>query len=104
MIERSDLSDSQGQGVTGLANVSFEELGTTSSTELDLGGGGLGGAGGNCLEGGLLAAELLQYSVTAEGNWWGAPGPPGLGRVLAIGGSLDADPGLQSRPADCGRP
>ena len=103
-VEHSDLSDSQGQGVTGLANASFENLGTTTAATLDLGGGGLGSAGGNCLEGGLLAAELIAYSVTAEGNWWGAPGPPGPGRVLAVGGTLDGTPGLDSRPSGCGRP
>ena len=89
-VERTDLSASEGATVTGLANVSFENLGATADAQIDLGGGALGSTGGNCLQGGKFAAELIGYAVTARGNWWGSPGGPGPGRVLSVNGSLDA--------------
>ena len=100
-VDRSDLSASEGATGTGLANVSFEQLGTTENTQIDLGGGSLDSAGGNCLQGGNLAAELVGYAVSARGNWWGSPAGPGPGRVLSLGGSLDAGQPLASAPA-CG--
>lgn len=98
-VERTDLSDSRGTG-SGAANVALEELGATGRSVIDLGGGALGSAGGNCIEGGQLAADLIRYDAVAEGNWWGPLGPV-PGRVLTAGASLDADPRLQTRPASC---
>ena len=96
-VERSNLSDSQGTG-SGVANVTFEELGTTTRAEIDLGGGPLGSAGQNCLEGGNLAAHVMGYEVSAVGNWWGTPGGPAPGRTLVAGGSLAHSPALDAAP------
>jgi hypothetical protein len=100
-IEDTDLSHSRGAPGLGLANVAFEDLGNTTSSQIDLGGGALGSRGGNCLAGGSLAANVLLYDVSAEHNWWGAAGGPGPGRTLAIGGTLDVDPFLSAPPASC---
>jgi hypothetical protein len=67
---------------------------------IDIGGGPLGSVGQNCLAGGLLAADVLRYDVTARHNWWGRPGGPGLLRTLAVGGVLDTGSPLSSPP--CG--
>ena len=97
-VERSNLSDSQGTG-SGVANVTFEELGTTTQSEIDLGGGPLGSAGQNCLEGGNLAAHIMGYDVSAVGNWWGAAGGPAPGRTVVAGGSLAHSPASGRGPA-----
>jgi hypothetical protein len=99
-IQNTDLSDSLGVG-SGVANVVFEDQGTTANSAIDLGGGALGSAGNNCLTGGALAAEALRYSVVAKHNWWGSPGSPAAGRTLAVGASLDYDPALTSPPRSC---
>ncbi len=99
-VERTNLADSRALG-SGLANASFEDLGTTRHAVIDLGGGGLGSSGGNCLHDGTLGAELLRYDVTARRNWWGTPGGPFPGRVVAVGGTLDWSPGLDGRPGYC---
>jgi len=96
-VERSDLSDSKGTG-SGVANVTFEDLGSTTESTLDLGGGALGSAGGNCVGGGTLAAFVMGYEVSAEGNWWGTPGEPGPGRTAVAGGSLATAPALDVPP------
>ncbi|MGH2952779.1 MAG: hypothetical protein ACRDK9_02000 [Solirubrobacterales bacterium] len=100
-IEDSDLSDSRGAPGIGVANVAFEDLGNTASSRIDLGGGALGSRGGNCLEGGPLAANVLGYDVSAESNWWGAEGGPGPGRTVTAGGSLDTDPSLSAPAPSC---
>ncbi|MGH2951320.1 MAG: hypothetical protein ACRDKX_04675, partial [Solirubrobacterales bacterium] len=100
-IEDTDLSDSGGAPGLGLANVAFADLGTTTGSRIDLGGGALGSSGGNCIAGGLLAANIVRYDVSAESNWWGAPGGPGLARTLIVGGALDFDPSLSAPPPSC---
>lgn len=100
-VQDTDLSNSKGIGSM-VANVSVEELGTTTSSVIDLGGGALGSTGGNCLHGGLLAADVLRYAVSARGSWWGSPGGPGPLRTVVVDGSLDAGAPLGSAPARCG--
>ena len=99
-VEDTDLSDSQGAG-SGIANVTFEEQGETAQSAIDIGGGSLGSAGGNCLAGGSLAAEVLGYDVTATSNWWGSPGGPAPGRTVVADGTLDYDPALDAPPDAC---
>jgi hypothetical protein len=101
-VQRSDLSHSQGGLGFGLfADAAFVDPGGTTDAAIDLGGGSLGSAGGNCIAGGPLAVSQLAYDVSAEGNWWGAPGPPAPGRTLAVGGTLDAEPALSAPPPSC---
>jgi hypothetical protein len=99
-VERTDLSDSRGLASTP-ANLTVEELGTTDEATIDLGGGPLGSLGGICLEGGLLAAAVVGYDVHAQRAWWGVPGGPSPGRVVALGGNLDAANPLDAAPAVC---
>jgi Right handed beta helix region len=99
-VERTDLSNSHGIGST-VANFTAEELGSTARSTIDLGGGALGSSGGNCLGGGVLAAAVIGYDVTARGDWWGRPGGPGPGRTAAVGGTLDSRSALESAPAGC---
>jgi len=100
-VQRTNLSDSKGVG-SGLADVSAEDLGSTTSHVIDLGLGTLGSAGQNCIVGGSLQADVVRFRVSARANWWGQPGEPGLGRTLAIGGSLDTSRALESAPESCG--
>jgi hypothetical protein len=99
-VQHTDLADSRGAG-SSPANLTVENLGTTRDAVIDFGGGSLGSAGANCLGGGALAALLVGYDVRARGNWWGAPGAPGLARALALGGTLDAGAPLAAVPAHC---
>ncbi len=99
-IARTDLSNSKGLA-SSPANVGFEDRGTTGQAVIDLGGGPLGSAGGNCLAGGNLAALLVGYDVSARGAWWGTPGGPGPGRTITAGGTLDAGAPLDAAPAGC---
>lgn len=99
-VARTDLSDSHGTASTP-ANLTAEELGTTRHAVIDLGGGPLGSAGGNCLAGGALAVALVGYDAHARNAWWGRPGGPGPGRVVAAGGRLDASHPLDTPPAGC---
>jgi hypothetical protein len=95
-VQGTDLGDAHGTGSTTPANASFEDLGSTAESAIDLGGGSLGSTGGNCLDGGTLGAALVRYDVTARGNWWG--GPP---TSTAVGGALDADSALATAPERC---
>ena len=99
-VAATDLSDARGTG-SGLANIAIEDLGTTTESAIDLGGGTLGSPGGNCLDGGSLAAFVNRYSVSARQNWWGQPGGPLPGSTVAAAGSLDTDPALSEAPAGC---
>ena len=99
-VQRTDLSGSRGRSSTP-ANLTLEDLGRTRHAAIDLGGGPLGSRGDVCLEGGLLAAALVGYDAHARGAWWGSPGGPGAGRVLAVGGKLDAARPLQAEPRSC---
>jgi hypothetical protein len=57
-------------------------------------------SGGNCIYGGALDIAAVRASASARGDWWGQPGGPPLGRVLAIGGSVDSAGALARPPAD----
>ncbi|WP_354700368.1 hypothetical protein DSM112329_00639 [Paraconexibacter sp. AEG42_29] len=100
LVQRTDLSGSGGVGSTP-ANLTIEDLGDASNATIDLGGGGLGSLGGNCLQGGTFAAAVVGFDVSARGNWWGTPGGPAPGRALAIGGALDTGAPLPAAPARC---
>lgn len=100
-VQRSNLAGSSSVG-SSIADFAAEDLGRTTSSRLDIGGGSLGSVGGNCLRGGLFAAEVTRYRVSARHNWWGRPGGPGLLRAINLGGSLDTSSPLSSRPAYCG--
>ena len=99
-VERTVLSDSGGAG-SSPANLVAQELGRTDVAVIDLGGGALGSRGGNCLDGGRLAAAVVGYDVLARANWWGAPGGPAPGTIVAAGGSLDAGDPLTGPPGGC---
>ena len=77
-------------------------IGTVPDSRLDLGGGGLGSPGGNCLSGnGSGDVEATNLAVVAKGNWWGHPGPPSPGQAVTHGiGSVSAS-GLLGPPR-CG--
>ncbi|MEO6470232.1 MAG: hypothetical protein ABIR57_00305, partial [Aeromicrobium sp.] len=98
--QRSDLRGSKGLG-SSIANFSAEDLGQTTRSTVDIGGGALNSLGGNCLAGGLLAANVLRYDVTARQNWWGQKGGPGALRTSAMGGELDAANPLGTPPTGC---
>lgn len=99
-IERTDLGDGR-NAASSPANLVVEELGQTAAAQIDLGGGPLGSAGGNCLDGGTLAALLLRYDVSAQNAWWGTPGGPRPGRTVAVGGTLDTTGALDAAPRSC---
>lgn len=99
-VARTNLADSRGAGST-VANLAVQELGTTGSSAIDLGGGAFGSPGGNCLGGGALAAAVVGYDVFARRNWWGQHGGPGPGRAVTVGGSLDDSGALAVAPSRC---
>jgi hypothetical protein len=99
-VENTDLADSQGTASTP-ANLTVEDLGSTGEAVIDLGGGALGSTGGVCLDGGQLAAAVTGYDISVRNAWWGDPGGPGPGRIVAAGGTVDAASPLGSAPAGC---
>ncbi|MGZ4741912.1 MAG: hypothetical protein ACXVYS_01760 [Oryzihumus sp.] len=83
-------------------DIAFQQSGTTGSTALDLGGGALGSAGGNCITGGGVAdAQTNGFTVQAAHNWWGSPTGPGTGRVIAVNGTITTSPNLSAAPTSC---
>lgn len=99
-VADSDLARSSSLGST-IADVAFENLGSTRSSVIDLGGGALGSTGGNCMRGGLLAADVIGYHVSARHDWWSTPGGPGLLRTFTLGGTLDTRDALGAVPSWC---
>jgi hypothetical protein len=96
-VETTDLSESPGSPVI-LRNL--VTMGSTHAT-LDLGGGGLGSLGHNCIAGGEPDdVSTVRYDLAAEHDWWGAPGGPSPGSTLAIGGAINSSSPLAG--ADCG--
>jgi hypothetical protein len=91
-----------GSGAAG-ASIEAEPTGTVDDARLDLGGGPFGSTGANCLYGNASGdAEATRVAVSAKANWWGHPGDPAAGQVVAReGGSVASDGGLDARPA-CG--
>jgi len=100
-VQRTNLSDSKGIG-SGIADVSAEDLGSTTTSAIDLGRGLLGSVGENCIVGGNLQADVVRYRVSARGNWWGQPAGPALGKTVVVAGSLDTSSPLASAPDSCG--
>ncbi len=100
-VQRTNLSDSTGIG-SGIADVSAEDLGSTTTSVIDLGRGSLDSAGQNCIVGGNLQADVVRYRVTARANWWDQPGGPQLGRTIVLAGSLDTSSPLAAAPESCG--
>ena len=96
-VQNTEFSGAH-RGGSGFANVEAEDLGTTGSSAIDLGGGPLGSAGGNCITGPGMAASAIGYTMYAAGNWWGDPAGPRPGSVL---GSVAGDPSLGAPPASC---
>jgi hypothetical protein len=100
-VQRSNLQGTTGLG-SSIAAVAAEDLGSTTSASIDLGGGPLGGAGQNCIGGGLLTAvHVLNYRVSAKSNWWGQAGGPKAGQTLVTSGSLDTSSPLADPPDAC---
>jgi hypothetical protein len=100
-VQHSDLAGSGSLG-SAVADLAVEDLGSTATSTIDLGGGPLASAGGNCLRGGLLAADVVGYGVSARHDWWGQPGGAGPLRTLALGGWLDTTEPASSAPPWCG--
>ncbi len=98
-VEDSDLAGSDSLG-SAIADVSAETLAPVGSSVIDLGGGALGSAGGNCVRGGLFAVDVVGFDVAMQRAWWGQPGGPGPLRTLVLGSLDTADP-LDSKPAYC---
>jgi hypothetical protein len=69
------------------------------NARLDFGGGPLGSPGGNCISGGAVAVADFRDSIWARRDWWGRPGGPAPGRVVAVGGSVDSGDPLAVAPA-----
>ncbi|MGH2963795.1 MAG: hypothetical protein ACRDMH_00190 [Solirubrobacterales bacterium] len=100
-IQHSDLSGSQGDG-SGVANVEFDQQGTSPATSLDLGGGRLGSMGHNCIADGSLDLQLRNVHLAAEHDWWGAPsGPAPAKTVLQGSATLGFAPPLTAKPSGC---
>jgi hypothetical protein len=84
-VEHTDLHAALGTPVT-LENLSSTRPRLTFS-------------GANCIYGGALDIAAVRADASARGDWWGRPGGPPLGRVLAIGGSVDSAGALARPPA-----
>jgi len=99
-MERTDLQRSRSLG-SSVADFAAEDVGTTARHIIDIGGGGLDSVGENCLRGGLLAADVVRYRVSARRNWWGQAGGPAPLRTLVVLGALDARQPLAVAPRAC---
>lgn len=78
-VQNSNLSSSQ----SGIA-VAFDmqTTGSTAQATIDLGGGPLGSAGGNCIFGGQISnLEATNYNIFAENDYWGSANGPLAGSV-----------------------
>jgi hypothetical protein len=99
-IQRSDFSDSE----SGVA-VAFDQqaTGSTQVANIDLGGGSLGSAGGNCIAGGAIYdLEATRYRVLAEHDWWGAPDGPAPGTTSSTpAGGISTTRALDAPPPAC---
>ena len=97
--EHTDLSMSDG---TPLVVEDLETNGTTHA-RLDLGGGPLGSPGHNCIFGGTQGDVIAgRYDLDALYDWWGTPGGPSPGRVVAAGSTVNSSSALGT--GDCGPP
>jgi hypothetical protein len=99
-IQHSDLSNSA-SGV----DVAFDQqsTGSTKDAQIDLGGGSLGSAGGNCIAGAaLLDLEATGYHVSAQHDWWGVRNGPAPGTTASTpAGELTTAHPLSARPTAC---
>ena len=90
-IENTDMSRSAGSPV--LLENPYDV--STAGTELDLGGGGLGSMGHDCIYGGEQTdVTAVGYSLDAQHDWWGDPGGPPIGSTPAVGGTITDNPVL----------
>jgi hypothetical protein len=100
-VESTEISNN------GEPGASFElpssGLGSIRDAKVDLGGGGLGSAAGNCLFGnGSGDVEATNLAVAADDNWWGQPGGPAAGQAATTGsGTVSTGGGLTLKPS-CG--
>ena len=96
-IENTDLSESPGSPVI------LRNLVTTGSTAavLDLGGGGLGSRGHNCILGGEPNdVSTVRYDLAAGTTGGEVPGGPSPANALALGATINSSSPLAG--ADCG--
>ncbi len=100
-VQRSNLAHSPGLG-SSLADVTFENFGSTGTSRIDLGGGAFGSLGGNCLRTGLLVMNVIRYAVVARKQWWGRAAGAEIRSTTVLGGSLDKSNPLATRPTWCG--
>ena len=85
--------------------VAFDQqaTGSTRDANIDLGGGSLGSAGGNCIAGGAIYdLQATGYRVQAEHDWWGVPDGPAPGTTSSTpGGELSTSGALKTPPTAC---
>jgi hypothetical protein len=84
-----------------------QTTGSTSTSALDLGGGGLGSTGGNCIfEAALQSLEATQFNVSANADWWGAATGPAAGAVSIspVGFTATTAAPLSAEPSYCSTP
>lgn len=99
-VQRTDLRRSGNQGTT-IADFSAQDLGQTATQRIDMGGGPLASRGENCMTGGVLAAHVVRYRVSAKHNWWGQAGGPSALKILALPASIDTSEPLATAPRHC---
>ena len=92
-VEDTDLSDARAPAPASRTCRSRSSARRTQST-IEL-------SGGNCLDGGTLAAFVNGYDVSATGDWWGQAGGPRPGQTVVAGGALATAPALDAAPARC---
>lgn len=98
-VASTEVTGNGGYGV----GIEQPATGSTQRADLDLGGGSLGSAGGNCLVGnGKADLAATGLKVHAQRAWWGRAGGPGARQVAtSAGGSANTAAPLAARP-DCG--
>ena len=75
-------------------------IGGVPDVRIDLGGGGLGSPGGNCLFGnGSGDAEATNMPIVVRRDWWGQAGAPKPSQTVTHGiGSIDSSGALAGPP------
>jgi hypothetical protein len=93
-VENSNLTNSPGRGFE------FDQApGLTSSSAIDLGGGGLGSVGNNSILRNGLDAVITNYDVSVKNDWWGSANGPSPSSIDLIGtATLDVIPFLTQPP------
>lgn len=98
-VENSDFSRA-GSNALALRKV---YLGEVEHVSIDFGGGALGSAGGNCIQGGNPHDVLSEgFAASMRGNWWGQADGPAADQISeSQSGSLDVSAPLASAPEVC---